>query len=37
VIIRAHEDSQSGKVQRLIQQCQENELEKFLLRVKEER
>lgn len=37
VIIRGHEDSQSGKVQRLIQQCQENELEKFLLRVKEER
>ncbi len=37
VIIRAHEDAESGKVQKLIQQCQENELEKFLLRVKEKR
>lgn len=37
VIIRAHEDTESGKVQKLIQQCQENELEKFLLRVKEDR
>ncbi len=37
VIIRAHEDAESGKVQKLIQQCQENELEKFLLRFKEER
>lgn len=37
VIVRAHEDSPSGQVQKLIQQCQQNELEKFLLRVKEER
>jgi biopolymer transport protein ExbD len=37
VIVRAHEDTQSGKVQKLIQQCQQNELEKFLLRVKEDR
>lgn len=37
VVVRAHEDTQSGQVQKLIQQCQQNELEKFLLRVKEER
>lgn len=37
VVIRAHEDTQSGDVQTLIKKCQENELQKFALRVKEDR
>jgi biopolymer transport protein ExbD len=36
VIIRAHKDSQTGKVQELIKKCQESNLESFVLRVKEE-
>jgi biopolymer transport protein ExbD len=35
VIIRAHEDTPSGLVQRLIMKCQEEKLENFSLRVKE--
>jgi biopolymer transport protein ExbD len=37
VVIRAHEDTESGEVQTLIKKCQENELQKFALRVKEDR
>ncbi len=36
VIIRAHKDAQTGKVQELIQKCQENKFEKFALRAKED-
>lgn len=35
VILRGHEDSKTGDLQRLMAKCQENELENFLLRVKE--
>lgn len=35
VIIRAHEDTPSGLVQRLIMKCQDEKLENFSLRVKE--
>lgn len=35
VIIRAHQLAKTGDVQALIQQCQENGLETFALRVKE--
>lgn len=35
VVIRAHEDTPTGQVQELIAKCQEAELEKFSLRVKE--
>lgn len=37
VVVRAHEDAETGAVQRLIQKCQENELERFSLRVKEDK
>lgn len=37
VIIRSHEDTPTGLVQELIAKCQENELENFVLRVKEDR
>ncbi len=37
VIIRSHEDTPSGLVQRLIMKCQEERLENFSLRVKEKR
>jgi biopolymer transport protein ExbD len=37
VIIRSHEDTPTGLVQKLIAKCQENELESFSLRVKEAR
>lgn len=37
VIIRAHEDVPTGLVQKLIAKCQENDLESFSLRVKEDR
>jgi biopolymer transport protein ExbD len=36
VIIRAHKDAQTGRVQELIQKCQENQFEKFALRAKED-
>lgn len=35
VIIRSHEDTPTGLVQKLISQCQESKLESFSLRVKE--
>ncbi len=37
VIIRADEEHPTGRVQRLIAKCQENDLENFVLRVKEDR
>ncbi len=37
VIIRGHQDTESGMVQQLIAKCQEHELETFRLRVKENR
>ena len=36
VIVRAHEEAQTGKVQELIKKCQENRFEKFALRAKQE-
>ncbi len=36
IIIRAHKDAQTGRVQELIQKCQENGFEKFALRAKED-
>lgn len=36
IIIRAHADAPTGKVQKLIQICQEARFEKFALRAKEE-
>lgn len=36
VIIRAHEAAQTGAVQELIKECQDNGLDTFALRVKEE-
>ena len=36
VIIRAHEDTPTGKVQELIAKCQDAKLESFSLRVKEQ-
>jgi biopolymer transport protein ExbD len=36
VIIRSHEDTPTGLVQELITKCQESELERFSLRVKED-
>ncbi|MCA9219936.1 MAG: biopolymer transporter ExbD [Pirellulaceae bacterium] len=36
VIIRAHRDAQTGRVQNLIQECQKNKFEKFALRAKED-
>ena len=36
VIIRAHEDTETGTVQQLIAKCQENEMENFKFRVKDE-
>ena len=36
VIIRSHEDTPTGLVQKLIMKCQEEKLENFSLRVKEE-
>jgi len=36
VIIRAHEDTPTGKVQELIAKCQDSKLESFSLRVKEQ-
>jgi biopolymer transport protein ExbD len=36
VIIRAHRDAQTGKVQELIKKCQENQFETFALRAKED-
>ena len=35
VIIRSHEDTPTGKVQKLISKCQESELQSFSLRVNE--
>lgn len=35
VIIRAHKDAQTGKVQQVIAKCQESKLEKFVLKAKE--
>ncbi len=35
VIIRSHEDTPTGLVQKLISQCQQSQLESFSLRVKE--
>ena len=34
-IIRAHQDTPTGKVQELIQKCQDSKLANFILRVKE--
>jgi biopolymer transport protein ExbD len=36
IVIRAHKDAQTGRVQELIQKCQENDFEKFALRAKED-
>jgi len=36
VIVRAHKDAQTGRVQELIQKCQESDFEKFALRAKED-
>ncbi|MDA1054722.1 MAG: biopolymer transporter ExbD [Planctomycetota bacterium] len=36
IIIRAHKFAQTGRVQELIQKCQENDFEKFALRAKED-
>lgn len=36
IIIRAHKDAMTGRVQELIQKCQENNFEKFALRAKED-
>lgn len=36
VIVRAHKDCQTGKVQEVIKTCQEKKFEKFVLRAKEE-
>lgn len=36
VIIRAHEDTETGTVQKLISKCQEQEMENFKFRVKDE-
>ena len=36
VVIRAHKNAQTGRVQELIQKCQENDFEKFALRAKED-
>lgn len=36
IIIRAHKDAETGRVQELIQKCQENNFEKFALRAKED-
>ena len=36
VVIRAHEDTPTGKVQELIAKCQEEEMENFKFRVKDE-
>ena len=35
VIVRSHEDTPTGLVQKLISKCQEEELENFVLRVNE--
>ncbi len=37
VVLRAHQDAPTGLVQELIKKCQESELEKFSLRVKEKK
>lgn len=37
VIIRGHQDAETGMVQRLINKCQENKLVNFRLRVKEQK
>jgi biopolymer transport protein ExbD len=36
IVIRAHKQAQTGRVQELIQKCQENDFEKFALRAKED-
>ena len=36
VIIRAHKDAQTGRVQELIKVCQENRFDQFALRAKED-
>jgi biopolymer transport protein ExbD len=36
IVIRGHEDAQSGKIQELINVCQENDYETFALRAKED-
>ena len=36
VIIRAHQETETGTVQQLIAKCQENEMENFKFRVKDE-
>lgn len=36
VIIRAHKEAQTGRVQDVIKECQENRFEKFALRAKED-
>ena len=37
VVIRAHQDTRTGTVQKLIAKCQEDDLQNFVLRVKEDR
>jgi biopolymer transport protein ExbD len=37
VVIRSHEETPTGQVQKLIAKCQESDLENFVLRVKEDR
>lgn len=37
VVLRAHQDTPTGQVQELIKKCQDSELEKFSLRVKEKK
>ncbi|MBP87182.1 MAG: biopolymer transporter ExbD [Planctomycetaceae bacterium] len=36
IVIRAHKEAQTGRVQELIQKCQDNTFEKFALRAKED-
>ena len=36
IIVRAHEEAQTGKVQELIKICQDNRFEKFALRARQE-
>jgi biopolymer transport protein ExbD len=36
IVIRAHKDAQTGRVQELIKNCQQNRFEKFALRAKED-
>ena len=36
IVIRAHKEAQTGRVQELIKKCQDNDFEKFALRAKED-